>query len=293
MSQQPLSTCHKADVLFNFMGGPVGIICRQPCDVLPKEEVIENEVPKDINTDRLGTGDNCGRGSAISTEHSVGNLADSYLGERPCAPRPSDGTQIVTETAGSTPRGPLDLSQFEGMTLGHIACRTYMLEQHGSGVIDWSKFPDEKKIESSWEKTAQAVASVAKERQNRNLIQATEIIDQLTAELEEEREKNKTRSAKDVLNERNRQKEKEGWTPEHDDEHGTGDIALAAAAYARHAAQSEDNRQINSGYPPDDLWPSGWPWKPSDRRRDLVKAGALILAEIERLDRIEARGAKP
>jgi hypothetical protein len=26
-------------------------------------------------------------------------------------------------------------------------------------------------------------------------------------------------------------------------------------------------------------------WKPTNRRRDLVKAGALILAEIERLDR--------
>lgn len=36
--------------------------------------------------------------------------------------------------------------------------------------------------------------------------------------------------------------------------------------------------------------PRNWPWhrvwwKPSTRRRNLVKAGALILAEIERLDR--------
>lgn len=27
-------------------------------------------------------------------------------------------------------------------------------------------------------------------------------------------------------------------------------------------------------------------WKPKDRRRNLVKAGALIVAEIERLDRL-------
>lgn len=31
-------------------------------------------------------------------------------------------------------------------------------------------------------------------------------------------------------------------------------------------------------------WPSKW-WKPKSQRRDLVRAGALILAEIERLDR--------
>jgi hypothetical protein len=31
-------------------------------------------------------------------------------------------------------------------------------------------------------------------------------------------------------------------------------------------------------------------WKPKDRRRDLVRAAALIIAEIERLDRdAEAR----
>lgn len=37
-------------------------------------------------------------------------------------------------------------------------------------------------------------------------------------------------------------------------------------------------------------WPFTWWldwWKPTTYRRDLVKAGALILAEIERLDRRE------
>ena len=33
-------------------------------------------------------------------------------------------------------------------------------------------------------------------------------------------------------------------------------------------------------------------WKPTDRRRDLVKAGALILAEIERLDRAACKAAR-
>lgn len=37
---------------------------------------------------------------------------------------------------------------------------------------------------------------------------------------------------------------------------------------------------------PDPFWPwqRKW-WKPKDPRRDLVRAGALIIAEIERIDR--------
>lgn len=35
-------------------------------------------------------------------------------------------------------------------------------------------------------------------------------------------------------------------------------------------------------------WSREW-WKPKNPRRDLVKAGALIVAEIERLDRLEAQ----
>ena len=85
-----------------------------------------------------------------------------------------------------------------------------------------------------------------------------------------------TKAAQDVLAERQRQISAEGWTPEHDDEHGKGELALAAGKYAGAAGG----------------WTSlvGWPWslecwKPGTPRRMLVKAGALILAEIERLDR--------
>jgi hypothetical protein len=40
-------------------------------------------------------------------------------------------------------------------------------------------------------------------------------------------------------------------------------------------------------------WPSSWSrtwWKPSGGRRDLVKACALMVAEIERRDRAQAKG---
>jgi Lar family restriction alleviation protein len=87
------------------------------------------------------------------------------------------------------------------------------------------------------------------------------------------------RVTSDVLAERRRQIEVEGWTPQHDDEHGAGELADAAACYA---AGEMLHLVATDGY----LWPwsEDW-WKPTDRRRELIKAGALILAEIERLDR--------
>ncbi|MER0953518.1 hypothetical protein AAA616_27185 [Pseudomonas aeruginosa] len=84
----------------------------------------------------------------------------------------------------------------------------------------------------------------------------------------------------DVQAERRRQVEAEGWTPEHDDEeHDDGGLADAASCYALSAAGW-------STYAASERWP--WPlewWKPTTPRRDLVKACALALAEIERLDR--------
>jgi hypothetical protein len=91
-----------------------------------------------------------------------------------------------------------------------------------------------------------------------------------------------SQAARDVLAERRRQIEVEGWTPEHDDAHHAGDLAQAAACYA-------DPCPVLNGFPSariPERWPwKGWWWKPKDRRSNLVRAGALILAEIERLDR--------
>ena len=75
----------------------------------------------------------------------------------------------------------------------------------------------------------------------------------------------------DIAAERRRQVEAEGWTPEHDDAHDDNELSRAAACYAIG----------NVAYWP---WEAMW-WKPKDRRRDLVRAAALIVAEIERLDR--------
>lgn len=85
-----------------------------------------------------------------------------------------------------------------------------------------------------------------------------------------------TGAAHDVLAERRRQIEREGYAPEHDDTHEFGDMAFAAACYAT----------AGEGDAPPAVWPWGVDhWKPRDARRNMVRAAALLLAEIERLDR--------
>lgn len=94
-----------------------------------------------------------------------------------------------------------------------------------------------------------------------------------------------TQAATDVLDERRRQIEQEGWTPEHDDAHIDDSMSIAAACYALVGTGPEHWAIVNL----EQLWHgSGWSptwWKPTTRRQNLIKAGALILAEIERLDR--------
>lgn len=104
----------------------------------------------------------------------------------------------------------------------------------------------------------------------------------------------------DIAAERCRQREQEGWSVEHDDTHVGGQLAKAAACYAWFAGLEDplreifvENRQCANHRPVilKRLWPwsMDW-WKPRDRRRDLVRAGALIVAEIERLDRLQVGG---
>lgn len=81
-----------------------------------------------------------------------------------------------------------------------------------------------------------------------------------------------------IAEERQRQIEVEGWTAEHDKEQAIGELALAASCYA-----------MIPELRPSELPPSHWPWvnywkpSPNDRIRELQKAGALIAAEIDRL----------
>lgn len=89
-----------------------------------------------------------------------------------------------------------------------------------------------------------------------------------------------TSAVQDVLAEHQRQFDEEGWTPAHDDKHKIGDLSAAAGCYALFS----ETYPTAGEAPPQWPWASEW-WKPKDRRRDIVRAAALLLAEIESLDR--------
>lgn len=99
---------------------------------------------------------------------------------------------------------------------------------------------------------------------------------------------------KRIAEERVRQIAKEGWSAMHDDAHDSGSLAAAAACYAALASLQACGAIEACGASPRP--PQGWPWelsdwKPKDRMRNLVRAGALIAAEIDRLERAE-KGAR-
>lgn len=117
--------------------------------------------------------------------------------------------------------------------------------------------------------------------------------DAFLAEVRAQGVKSLSNAVQSVISERQRQQSVEGWTPKHDDKHDNNELAFAASCYAFHSAAAswdfEDDGTPYDIHPAPKNWPwaSEW-WKPTNPRRDLVKAGALILAEIERIDRQEA-----
>jgi len=92
-----------------------------------------------------------------------------------------------------------------------------------------------------------------------------------------------------IAKERKRQVDEEGWTAKHDNMLRGFELAKAGAAYALDVAGERIYAQC--------VWP--WDkeyWKPTveplqrtekDEIRQLVKAGALIAAEVDRLLRFE------
>lgn len=113
-----------------------------------------------------------------------------------------------------------------------------------------------------------------------------------------------------ITAERQRQIEREGWTPEHDDEHANSELAWAAVCYAAPkpvrallptqvrpcGCRSVDECRHNIFRC--ERYRDPWPWDAEwdkrgkhDRLRQLAIAGALIAAEIDRLQREEAAHA--
>ena len=109
-----------------------------------------------------------------------------------------------------------------------------------------------------------------------------------------------------IAEERRRQIDVEGWAPEHDAQHEDGELALVAALYATpeplYALSIDDQRSrehhgercLNIDIV--DPWPGSWGghWDKRhkhDRLRRLTIAGALIAAEIDRLQLAESEVA--
>lgn len=93
-----------------------------------------------------------------------------------------------------------------------------------------------------------------------------------------------------IAAERERQKTGEGWTERHDDTHTHGELALAAACYASPKKLIAYETEYGDGAPVDpmDAWPFDSDFDKREkhpRERQLVIAGALIVAELERLAR--------
>ena len=106
--------------------------------------------------------------------------------------------------------------------------------------------------------------------------------------------------SKEILSERLRQIEEEKFSAQLDNQYTEDELARAAAVYAlpetirhyliKYQIGASDPKNIT-----DNLRNTLWPWSerywkpsPDNRRRELIKAAALIIAEIERLDRKEA-----
>lgn len=109
-----------------------------------------------------------------------------------------------------------------------------------------------------------------------------------------------------IAAERQRQVDVEGWNNLHDDDHDSMQLSGAAGCYIANAINkahkgdpSTKKKRARFLYRYDDVWQpkiikggwrDGWPWseewdkrKKHDRLRSLVIAGALIAAEIDRL----------
>lgn len=93
-----------------------------------------------------------------------------------------------------------------------------------------------------------------------------------------------------IAEERQRQIEKEGWTPEHDDGHDGGELAMAAVAFAAHPAKVYTTQEYAERFDFRRVLPFNERGHFKDSElRNLVIAGALIAAEIDRLQRASAR----
>lgn len=102
--------------------------------------------------------------------------------------------------------------------------------------------------------------------------------------------RNLSKAMTDILNERERQKSQEGYSHEHDDQYEHNELSRAAASYVDYAANCSSLYESHPSLYQRQAPPNNWVfdkvfWKPKKPRQDLIRAAALIIAEVERMDR--------
>lgn len=93
-----------------------------------------------------------------------------------------------------------------------------------------------------------------------------------------------------IAKERQRQIDKEGWTADHDDQHELEELAKAAAYYAYPPSTHPKKINYLTTFIEFFAWPVHWDLKwdkkdKHDRIKQLIIAGALCAAEIDRFQR--------
>ncbi|HIC2046395.1 TPA: ead/Ea22-like family protein [Klebsiella pneumoniae] len=182
----------------------------------------------------------------------------------------------ITELAQSLKAAAEKATPGQWMAFTHADSQTFSVhtpdDKRCGDVIKWAGFDGQRKAKANAEFIALANPS--------NILALVEALEKAQQRIAELESRTVTAAAAAVLAERKRQVAAEGWTPGHDDEYEHGELADAAGCYALSSELFDCAGEPPRPWP----WPDEW-WKPTNRRRDLVKAGALILAEIERLDR--------
>lgn len=92
----------------------------------------------------------------------------------------------------------------------------------------------------------------------------------------EDEVKKRERILLDILQERNRQIDDKGFDGEHDDGHEKGELAKAGGCYAIAAFWTCYREPV--AWPWDRKW-----WKPKTPEENLIRAAALIVAELEKV----------
>lgn len=97
------------------------------------------------------------------------------------------------------------------------------------------------------------------------------------------------------------QRQREGWTVEHDDSHARGEMARAAACYVNLGGwmiRAEERSRSLATTAPSMATPRDWPWapewwKPKSAMSNLTRGAALIVAEMGRQLRLYPSVACP